>query len=93
MSEYVANLNAIQPEQELQADDINYDDDLALFTNTNFFDFDLGQSADLQPTFDAGEDLDMKPLDLSGKSAYTFLHSRVTTIEFGNFHWGFSMFI
>jgi hypothetical protein len=50
VSEYVANLNAIPSAQDLQssnADNYNLDDELAMFTNTQFFDFDAGQEADL----------------------------------------------
>ena len=67
VSEYIANLNAIPTAQDLQnsnADNFNLDDDLAMFTNTQFFDFDLGQDADLPPPFDGRpETADMKPLD------------------------------
>ena len=74
VSEYIANLNSIPSAQDLQnAESFNLDDDLALFTNTQFFDFDLGQDADLQPNaeFDgrgaqhtvAPEHMDLKPLD------------------------------
>lgn len=53
VSEFIANLNAIPSAQDLAAQqDFNFDDDLAMFTNTTFFDFDLGQSADLQPQVD-----------------------------------------
>lgn len=53
VSEFIANLNAIPSAQDLAAQqDFNFDDDLAMFTNTTFFDFDLGQSADLQPQAD-----------------------------------------
>ena len=51
VSEYIANLNAIPSEQDLQAQEgISFEDDLSMFTNTTFFeDFDdLGQSPDLQ---------------------------------------------
>ena len=51
------------------------DDDLAMFTNTQFFDFDLGQDADLHADFEgrgaapqstiASESVDMKPMDFS----------------------------
>ena len=73
VSEYIANLNAIPTAQDLQssnADNFNLDDDLAMFTNTQFFDFDLGQDADLQPTFDSRQEGvgDIKPLDfIQGK--------------------------
>lgn len=53
VSEFIANLNAIPSAQDLAAQqDFNFDDDLAMFTNTTFFDFDLGQDADLQPQSD-----------------------------------------
>lgn len=51
VSEYIANLNAVPSAQDLQssnADNFNLEDDLAMFTNTQFFDFDLGHDADLQ---------------------------------------------
>jgi hypothetical protein len=79
VSEYIANLNAIPSAQELSAqDNLTFEDDLALFTNTHFYDFDLGQNADLQQTFGASnntttttsdnnnnhsDDLDLKPLE------------------------------
>lgn len=51
VSEFIANLNAIPSAQDLASQqDFNFDDDLAMFTNTTFFDFDLGQDADLQPS-------------------------------------------
>ncbi|KAH8821281.1 hypothetical protein F5884DRAFT_82258 [Xylogone sp. PMI_703] len=49
VSEYIANLNAIPPAQEASnQENFNLEEDLAMFTNTQFFDFDLGQDADLQ---------------------------------------------
>ncbi len=52
MSEYIANLNAIPSAQDLQAADaeFNLEDDLAMFTNTQFFDFDMGHDTDLSAT-------------------------------------------
>jgi len=53
VSEYIANLNAIPTAQDLanqSQDNFNLDEELAMFTNTQFFDFDLDQDADLQPT-------------------------------------------
>jgi hypothetical protein len=50
VSEYVANLNAIPSAQDLQsssADNFNLDDELAMFTNTQFYDFDAGNDADI----------------------------------------------
>ncbi len=61
VSEFIANLNAIPSDQDLaaQQQDFNFDDDLAMFTNTTFFDFDLGQDADLNTnTQRFGEQLD-----------------------------------
>jgi hypothetical protein len=57
VSEFIANLNAIPPAQELAEPEFNFDADLAMFTNTTFFDFDLGHNADLQPDMH----FDMKP--------------------------------
>jgi hypothetical protein len=49
VSEYIANLNAIPSATDLPNDDeFNLDADLAMFTNTQFFDYDLGQDTDLQ---------------------------------------------
>jgi hypothetical protein len=49
VSEYIANLNAIPSAQDIQAADAEFsiDDDLAMFTNTQFFDFDMGHDTDL----------------------------------------------
>ncbi|KIN04550.1 hypothetical protein OIDMADRAFT_101511 [Oidiodendron maius Zn] len=55
VSEYVANLNAIPSAQDLQsssADNFNLDDELAMFTNTQFYDFDSGNDVDIQPIAD-----------------------------------------
>lgn len=40
VSQYIANLNAVVPPQ--QHDPLAFDEDLALFSNTDLFDFDLG---------------------------------------------------
>jgi hypothetical protein len=74
VSEYIANLNAIPTAQDLSNQDSFVDDDLALFTNTQFFDFDLGQEVDLQAGgFADGQpapaadnfDVDVKGLDFA----------------------------
>lgn len=87
MSEFVNQLNSIPSAQDLQnAENFNLDDDLAMFTNTQFFDFDLGQ--DVQPTEFEGpgdvdtvapESMDLKSMDfhLQGMlrfSLITFLY-------------------
>lgn len=89
VSEYIANLNAIPSAQDLQSaqDNFNLDDELAMFTNTQFFDFDLGQDADLQATnfgvegpgsAAAPEVTDMKAMDfgMQGKRAMDFSSHR-----------------
>lgn len=53
VSEFIANLNAIPSAQDMAGqgpDNFNLDDELAMFTNTHFFDFDLGHDADLKPS-------------------------------------------
>lgn len=85
VSEYIANLNAIPSAQDLQSaqDNFNLDDELAMFTNTQFFDFDLGQDADLQAanfgvegpgSAAAPEATDMKAMDfgMQGKRSMEF---------------------
>jgi hypothetical protein len=74
VSEFIANLNAIPPAQDMAGqghENFNLDDELAMFTNTQFFDFDLGQDADLQPSnfdFNAQSRVatDIKGLDMKG---------------------------
>jgi hypothetical protein len=92
VSEYIANLNAIPSAQEMQSnqENFNIDDDLAMFTNTQFFDFDLGNGADLHTddiNFDGlggqsveSESIDLKPVDFSnGTSTLWFLYCAITT--------------
>ena len=53
VSQYIANLNTINPAREVATQqDENYnldDDDLAVFTNAEFFDFDLGDGNEQPP--------------------------------------------
>jgi hypothetical protein len=78
VSEYIANLNAIPTAQDLQSSnqDSFLEDDLALFTNTQFFDFDIGQEADLAAGSyaegqSAADNFDGKGLDFaSGQWVY-----------------------
>ncbi|KAK5242201.1 hypothetical protein LTR16_008692 [Cryomyces antarcticus] len=46
VSQYIANLNQLPPAQDTiaQDDGLGFSDDLALFANTEFFDFDMGQN-------------------------------------------------
>lgn len=50
VSQYLQNLNTISPQDTTPATEENFplEDDLALFTNTQFFDFDSGQNTDYQ---------------------------------------------
>ncbi|RCI16039.1 hypothetical protein L249_2311 [Ophiocordyceps polyrhachis-furcata BCC 54312] len=49
VSQYLRDLNTIDPRDTSAADDsFNMEDDLAIFTNTQFFDFDSGQNMDFQ---------------------------------------------
>lgn len=48
VSHYLRDLNTIDPRDTTADDGFSIDDDLALFTNTQFFDFDSGQNMDFQ---------------------------------------------
>jgi len=86
VSEYIANLNAIPSAQDIQAADAEFsiDDDLAMFTNTQFFDFDMGHDTDLSasnfvvdaaiaPSV-AAEDVKLKSFELIDDSTFNFPH-------------------
>ncbi|CZT13366.1 related to regulatory protein cys-3 [Rhynchosporium agropyri] len=63
MVEYISTLNHV-PDQDMQPNPEYMEDDLSMFTNANFFDFDLGQDADLHPTdytVDGGRDPAVAP--------------------------------
>ncbi|KAI9815098.1 MAG: hypothetical protein M1827_002941 [Pycnora praestabilis] len=52
VSQYIANLNTIPSAHDLatqQQEGFNLEDDLAMFTNTQFFDYDLGQAMESVP--------------------------------------------
>ncbi|RFU80130.1 regulatory cys-3 [Trichoderma arundinaceum] len=49
VSQYLRDLNTISPTDTTAVEEtFNMEDDLALFTNTQFFDFDSGQNTDFQ---------------------------------------------
>ena len=48
VSEYIRDLNHVSPQHRSIDENFNMDEDLALFTNTQFFDFDSGQNTDFQ---------------------------------------------
>lgn len=50
VSQFIANLNTIPSAHEMATQNqegFNIDEDLALFTNTEFFDFDMGEIPDI----------------------------------------------
>lgn len=48
VSQYLRDLNTLSPQDAAADESFGMDDDLALFTNTQFFDFDSGQNMDFQ---------------------------------------------
>ncbi|KAM5361637.1 hypothetical protein ACJZ2D_012980 [Fusarium nematophilum] len=48
VSQYLRDLNAINRQEPSDAEPFNMEEDLALFTNTQFFDFETGQNTDYQ---------------------------------------------
>lgn len=48
VSQYLRDLNAINRQESGQEEPFNMEEDLALFTNTQFFDFETGQNTDYQ---------------------------------------------
>ena len=55
--QYIANLNAVPSSHDLalqQQESFNLDDELAKFTNTEFYDYDMAETVDATPmTYDA----------------------------------------
>ncbi|KAM0347909.1 hypothetical protein ACHAPU_004408 [Fusarium lateritium] len=48
VSQYLRDLNAINRQENAHEEPFNMEEDLALFTNTQFFDFETGQNTDYQ---------------------------------------------
>lgn len=48
VSQYLRDLNAINRQETSNDEPFNMEEDLALFTNTQFFDFETGQNTDYQ---------------------------------------------
>lgn len=48
VSQYLRDLNAINRQETANEEPFNMEEDLALFTNTQFFDFETGQNTDYQ---------------------------------------------
>ncbi|CAG8976416.1 hypothetical protein HYALB_00008541 [Hymenoscyphus albidus] len=79
VSDFIANLNAIPSAQDLQnaEDNINFEEDLAMFTNTQFFDTDFGLHTDNFGVDGPGsaaspEGTDMKALDFNLQGDFSF---------------------
>ncbi|OBT46649.1 hypothetical protein VE00_01877 [Pseudogymnoascus sp. WSF 3629] len=93
VAEFIANLNAIPSAQDLaaQQQEFNFDDDLAMFTNATFFDFDIGQDADLQPAalgFDGqqrGGDAQLQSTQDMAKANMDFLQGDFAFPDFSSF--------
>lgn len=71
MSEFIGNLNVVAPAQDTTDFDsfLNQNDDFSSFTQTNFFDFDQGQMANLSGPnmdFSAPGTTDAKAFDFGG---------------------------
>ena len=64
VSQYVANLNTIPSEIDIaaqQEENFSLTDDLAIFTNAEFYDFDLGVRADeTSARYDASQEAHLK---------------------------------
>jgi hypothetical protein len=48
VSQYLREMTTIKAQDAPAEDSFNIDDDLSLFTNSQFFDFDSGQNTDFQ---------------------------------------------
>lgn len=65
MPDFINNLNMAPPMHDLLLNDPeNFTEQLAMFTHTDFFDFDTGETANLQvPNFERSTENELKPLD------------------------------
>jgi len=80
VSQYIANLNTIPSASDMaapQQDFANFDDDLALFTNTQFFDFDMNEAAAEMPSqmrFDASsrQGQNAKPMEFINRMSHPY---------------------
>lgn len=94
VSQYLANLNTIPPATEgANAQDFtNFEDDLAMFTNTQFFDFDVNEPVpDLTgetPSFTAGQSRQGQGLGNSPKNMGFVNQSNFPYEQFGPYPQG-----
>jgi len=68
VSQYVAHLNTIPPAQEPVAEPLNIDEDLALFTNSEFIEWDVG-SFDLDPPLEFNVDGEQRRRGMNASGA------------------------
>lgn len=72
VSEYINQLNTLPAAQD---EHINFEDDLALFTDVNFQDWDVIENGDIQQTFDSSRNNSKTDFDFGqGKQAF-HIHS------------------
>lgn len=89
VSQYLRDLNTISPQDTTGADDnsnFNYGggDDLTLFTNTEFFDFDSGQNMDFQaqPVKNDASSTTTSPANAEIPSSATSVMGDLTTMDY-----------
>lgn len=83
VSQYLRDLNAINRQETAHDEPFNMEEDLALFTNTQFFDFETGQNTDYQ-AHPVKVDLEA-PQSTSPSDGMTPAPSVVGDIAAGNF--------
>ncbi|RBR19457.1 uncharacterized protein FIESC28_05612 [Fusarium coffeatum] len=83
VSQYLRDLNAINRQETAHDEPFNMEEDLALFTNTQFFDFETGQNTDYQ-AHPVKVDLEA-PQSTSPSDGMTPAPSVVGDITAGNF--------
>jgi hypothetical protein len=71
VSQYIRDLNTISPQDAPAREGFNMEEDLSLFTNTQFFDFDSGQNTDFQA----------QPVKVDGKASSNAAHPASATSE------------
>ena len=87
VSQYIANLNTLPSAHDIATGQDGYplDDDLAIFTNAEFFDFDLGENYD--PSMEgrtkqatAAKNNDAKDLSYDNGRCTIYVHALLSSI-------------
>lgn len=88
VSQYLRDLNTISPQDTTAPEDNFMEEDLALFTNTQFFDFDSGQNTDFQaqPVKEAAptKDASAAPSVMGDISNLDFMSNDFNFADFNN---------